>query len=147
MFLYVVTIEGSSMNPTLKEGDRVLVLRRPPIRFLRKSQIVVLDLSKAAFLPAPKPKVVIKRLVGLPGDTVLLPISQVDQSVVFADIAILRDDGHYEFQVPPAHCFVRADGHGSDSRHWGPIPLYAMVGVVIRRMSILTARKDENESA
>lgn len=125
------------MSPTLRADDRVLVLRHLPIGFLRKSQIVVLDLSKAASIPAPKPTVVIKRLTGLPGDIVWLPISQVDETVIFADIATLRDNEYYEFQVPPAHCFVMADGHGSDSRHWGPIPLNALVGVVIRRMSTL----------
>src|SRR5687767_11469906 len=103
IFLLVVTIEGSSMSPLLEDGDRVLVLRYFPIRVLRRSEILVLDLSKAASIPAPKPTAVIKRLAGLPGNIVRLPASEVEQDVLYATMSILSEDGFYEMQVPANH--------------------------------------------
>jgi signal peptidase I len=144
IFLCIVTVEGASMSATLEPDDLVLILKHFPISFLKKEQIAVLDLSQADSIPAPKPTVVIKRLIGLPGDIVRIHNLQVEEGVPFIDMSILSEDGYYEMQIPPGHCFVRADGKGSDSRHWGPIPLHAMVGVVIKRMSKPAVREREN---
>lgn len=139
ILLCVVTVEGASMSPTLDSDDQVLILKNFPISFLKKEQIAVLDLSQADSIPAPKPTVVIKRLIGLSGDVVRIHNSHVEEGVPFIDMAILNPDGYYEMEIPPGHCFVRADGTGSDSRHWGSIPLNALVGVVIKKMSKLEA--------
>jgi signal peptidase I len=134
LFLVIITVDGTSMIPTFYPGDRVLIFRRFPVRLLRKEQIAILDLSKADLIPDPKPVIVIKRLIGLQGDIIRIHTSQVNQGVPFINMSILSDDGYYQMRVPPKHCFVQADGKGSDSRHWGAIPLCALVGIVIKRM-------------
>ena len=122
------------MSPALEDGQQVLVLRHVPIWFLRKNKFVVFDLSRAENIPHPKPTIVIKRLIGLPKDTVRIHASHVDQGMPIFDMAALGEDGYYEIRIPPDHCYIQADGKGSDSRHWGPIPLYALVGIVIKKM-------------
>ncbi len=47
----VVTVEGSSMQPTLHEGDRVLV-RRTGIGQLRRGQVIVAEDPGRTGLPA-----------------------------------------------------------------------------------------------
>ena len=144
MFLCVVVVEGTSMYPILVSEDRVLILQHLPTSFLKKEQIAVLDLSKANSIPDPKPGVVIKRLIGLPGDVVRIHTSQIEEGSLFIDMSIFSEDGYYEMQIPIGHCFVRADGRGSDSRHWGPIPLHSLIGIVIRRMSKPAVSEREN---
>src|SRR6266571_228509 len=39
--LVVVTVQYTSMSPTLEDGDRVLVWRYWPARWLRKGQVVI----------------------------------------------------------------------------------------------------------
>jgi len=67
--LVAVLVQGDSMEPTLRPGDRVLV-RRMPLRRVRRGQLVV-------FAPPPdlpttldNPLWLVKRVVALPGDTV-----------------------------------------------------------------------------
>lgn len=134
MFLCIVTVEGFSMLPTLVPGDQVLILRRYPHWLLRMGQIVVSDLSKADSIPSPKPTIVIKRLVGVPGSIVKFHNSQVDPCTLFAGVATLDGEGYFKMQIPHQHYFVQADGQGSDSRHWGPLPFRTLVGVVIKKM-------------
>ena len=61
----------------------------------------------------------VKRLVGLPGDTV--------QS---------GSDETQRLAVPPRHLFVCGDDRpGSrDSRHWGPLPLRSLRGIVLTKL-------------
>jgi signal peptidase I len=60
-----VTVRGTSMLPTLRPDDRVLVLRWPA-RWLRRGQIVLL---RGYFGGAPR-HLVVKRVRGLAGDIV-----------------------------------------------------------------------------
>jgi signal peptidase I len=88
LLLCIVTVSGPSMAPTLRSRDRVLVLRRWPTKWLQKGQIVIGDLGQVltAFEQMPlearaKPLSTtsnfIKRVVGLPGDTVVIHISEL----------------------------------------------------------------------
>src|SRR5215207_5486678 len=99
-FLSIVTVDGVSMMPTLVSGDRVLILRHIPTSLLRREQIAVFDLSKADSIPSPKPTIVIKRLLSLPGDVVRIHQSHLGEGVPFIEMSVLRDDDYYEMEIP-----------------------------------------------
>ncbi|NJN53601.1 MAG: signal peptidase I [Anaerolineae bacterium] len=89
--LAIVTIQGSSMQPTLQPGDRVLVWRHYLPQWLKKGQIVLVWPSK----PLPPGVVIlqkgadpnlftvipyIKRVAGLPGDKIITHINELPEN-------------------------------------------------------------------
>ena len=79
----IVTIEHESMSPALHDGDRVLVFRYWPVKLLKRGDIILvwpwMDLIK--FNREPKPFGIIpyiKRVVGLPGDTIVTCLNELD---------------------------------------------------------------------
>lgn len=109
--LFVVRIDGVSMEPTFRSGDAVLAIRRPIGPPIRHGDVVVCRLP--AELPGP-PGYLVKRVAGLAGDA-------VDGAGV----------------VPPGRVYVLGDGTNSlDSRRLGPLPLSAVRGRVIARLSL-----------
>ena len=116
--LLVVLVEGASMVPTLHYGDRVLVWRLCPHRWLHRGRIVVVeheaDRARARWSSPQEPALYVKRVVGLPGDTVQWSPDT----------------------VPAGHLFVCGDNRpGSrDSRHWGPLPLHSLRGIVLAKL-------------
>ncbi|MFG1874755.1 signal peptidase I [Sphaerisporangium sp. NPDC049003] len=129
--LVVITVEGHSMEPTLLDRDRVLVLRRP-LRRVRRGQIVVLESPHPeglwARLPPPGHRLqgrewVVKRAVALPGDPV--------PPAVAAAAGIEDEDA----RVPSGSLVLIGDGKRSgDSRKWGPCPGDRLLGVVVARL-------------
>ncbi|MER7583619.1 S26 family signal peptidase [Kitasatospora sp. NPDC097691] len=134
--LSVVVVSGPSMSPALRPGQRVLVLRRGPAR-LRAGRIVVVapdGLGAPGFgtprlgtpgLAAPgggrarrqPDRLLVKRLVALPGDPVPQPVRPVVPGGT----------------VPGGHVVLLGDnpGFSTDSRMWGAIPARSVVGVVL----------------
>ena len=111
--LLLVTVLGESMLPTLRPGDRVLVVRRAGHR-LRPGDVVLL---RAPGPPDPVAGgVVVKRLVGVAGD----PLTPDMRAVVGAA------------RVPSGRVLVRGDGRRStDSRVWGALPAASLIGKVL----------------
>jgi len=116
---YPSKIRGASMFPTLHGPDSMGadVVWSTPVRNegllrLNRGDVVVLNSSH-------KPgKVLIKRLLGLPGDC----------------IACNRGRGH-AIVVPPGHAWVEGDNTpcSNDSTHFGAIPL----GLIISKASLI----------
>ncbi|WP_163507143.1 signal peptidase I [Fodinicola acaciae] len=116
--LVLVTVEGTSMTPTLRHGDRVLVRRRGPER-VRHGDIVVLEPPVTLTSPDDKTRWNVKRVVAMPGD----PVTPGDVPAGGPDV------------VPPGKLVVRGDGQvSSDSRTWGFYAADALLGVVIRQV-------------
>ncbi|RJS45518.1 signal peptidase I [Nocardioides cavernaquae] len=140
---FSVTVKGQSMEPTVREGDRLLV------KFWDRGTIKRFDLVEARVGVAKTP--VVKRVIGLPGDTVSIrfdrgaPVvavtpagSETAQYVVnptwegqIGDrvAPCCEDDGtagtqFHEVVVPDGKYWLLGDNWGSsdDSRTYGFVP-------------------------
>jgi signal peptidase I len=112
--LLVVRIDGVSMEPTFSSGDAVLALRAPVRRPLRRGDVVVCRLPVELQGPS---GFLVKRVTATAGELVS------------------------GASVPPGRIFLRGDGVRSyDSRSFGPLPLSAVHGRVIARLSLPVRR-------
>lgn len=133
LVLPVLQIEGTSMEPTLSNGDIVLLMKTT--RFERG------DLCAFTW----NNKLLVKRVVGLPGDwieidtdgTVYLNGDKLDEPYV-QQLALGECDLEFPFQVPQEQYFVIGDMRESsiDSRNSliGCIPKDQIVGKVFFRV-------------
>jgi signal peptidase I len=120
-------IEGNSMEPNLHNDEYVLIdkisyLLHPPER----GDIIV-------FTPPNNDRDYIKRVIGLPGDTVEVRGGQVYVNGVPLDepyLAQATNQSMDPLEVPPDRYFVMGDNrnNSSDSRSFGPITAQVIVG-------------------
>ncbi len=148
-------VEGFSMEPNLHSGQYIIVNRveylhidlnffrrllpggekvEPNLVYLfhmpRRGEIVVFE------YPKDTTRDYIKRVIGLPGETVEIRNGQVLINGVplfepyLNDVARAQTGNMPPVQVPPNAVFVMGDnrGNSSDSRNWGPLPLENIVG-------------------
>ena len=126
-----VVVEGTSMLPQLNDGERLLVNKLVYYKIqgvswghLERGDIVVF------WFPKEPDKSYVKRIIGLPGETV-----EVRNGLVFIDGQQLNEDylasehngNHPNFpakRVEDHHYFVMGDNrdNSSDSRYWGLVP-------------------------
>lgn len=143
--LGIVQVEGPSMWPTLKNGDRVLALRYWPARWLRRGQIIVTRFPPHGQYQVFHPKaargaVFIKRVAGLPGDTVVTHLTDLPDPLR-SDAQLEHDSqGNRVWHIPPSHYFVRGDSLGHDSAIAGPIPFRYLRGIVLTKLPGRTDR-------
>lgn len=136
-FFVITTVCGQSMHPTLLEGDRLLVMRYLPNYWLQNGQIVIGQIPIEEIQKTNdnvQPQILfVKRLIGLPGDEVTLPLTE-----------LRKRDGHYfskpgdhvTWVIPRKYCFVKGDAYASrDSVMWGPISQDSIMGVVLLKLS------------
>jgi signal peptidase I len=130
-FLHIFAMTGSSMSPTLDEGDRIFV-RKDSYRDREPEHN---DL--VAFLnPADRRQTWVKRVIALPGDTL-----EIKEGIVHLNGAAIKEVSSVRLDkaslppvtIPAHHCYVLGDNRGNsrDSRHFGPIPMIALVGKVV----------------
>ncbi len=120
--LILTTVDGPSMAPALRSGDRVLVRRT---RHPRRGQVALLRFPQ---LPSGAPtgdQLLLKRVVAVAGDR--LPPSWADPDIHGLAGAV----------VPPGCTVVLGDNRPTswDSRHYGFVPREQLVGVVVRHVS------------
>ncbi|NPA31563.1 MAG: signal peptidase I [Chloroflexi bacterium] len=126
-----IRVEGYSMVPTLRGGEFILV-NRLAYRFGRLPQrgdIIVFRPENNGLGDY------IKRVVGLPGDEIL-----VQNGTVFVNNQPLYEPYVLEkpfysgyWKVPEGHIFVLGDNrnHSTDSHILGPIPLERVIGQAV----------------
>ncbi|MDF5757520.1 S26 family signal peptidase [Spongiactinospora sp. TRM90649] len=118
----VVTVSGSSMEPTYRSHDRLLARRTTPDR-LRRGQVVVFSPPKPT-RRGPRPGWTVKRVVAAPGD----PVPR-DQVPALADVP--------ETEVPEGRLAVLGDNSAEsyDSRYFGYIPADSRIALVLRPLT------------
>lgn len=135
-------IPSESMDPTLITGDRVLVNKLSyRLHDVNRGDVVVFDRPKNLPGGPDDPKDLIKRVIGLPGDTVTARDGQVyvngrklDEPYLPAGTSTvtLRDQYSLEkgIKVPEGEVLVMGDNRSNsqDGRVFGPIPESSIVG-------------------
>lgn len=129
LFLAQATqVLGQSMEPNLHSTQRVVV-EKITYRFVhgpRRGDVVVIDAPDQS-------EMLIKRVVGLPGETIELRDGQVyiDGEPLTEPWAVNPGGGNYgPLTIPPLHVFVMGDNRGAsnDSRNFGPVAIEHIVG-------------------
>ncbi len=122
-----VRVENVSMKPTLVAGEFVLV-NRLSYRFgdFERGDVVVFH-----YPPHPEEDY-IKRVIGLPGDTVTIREGQVKVNESVLQENYISGPPQYSgaWQVPEGQLFVLGDNRNqsSDSHSWGFVPMNNVVG-------------------
>jgi signal peptidase I len=134
VFLYQpVKVEGTSMAPLISDQERIfinkLVYKFEPIS---RGDVVVF------WYPSDRTKSFIKRVVGLPGETVEIRQGHVyvngkslDEPYILP--AYLDTNSYPAFRVPQQQYFVMGDHRDSsnDSRMFGPVPAEYIYGKAV----------------
>lgn len=122
-------VDGQSMEPNLHTGQ-FLIVSRLAYRFgsPQRGDIIVFD------FPGNPGDDYVKRIIGLPGDTVLIDNNQVFVNDTLLNEPYLPPDdyttGTGRWVVPEGSFFVMGDNraHSSDSRAWGLLTKDRIIG-------------------
>lgn len=151
LYLYIIQpnqVKGQSMSPTFEDRDYIFTSKVNYRVDKPKNGDVVVFRS-----PQNKDIEYIKRIIGLPGDTIVFrncePVQQKDCDVelngqtlneayiqqktpLLYNSMYTKDE---EITVPDGQIFVMGDNRGGslDSRIFGPVPLTDVIGVVFFR--------------
>lgn len=130
-----VKVEGTSMQPNLVDQERVFV-NKFVYRFsqIHRGDIVVF------WYPRDTSKSFIKRVIGVPGDRILISQGQVFRNGRLVNEPYVLPE-YFDFEsyaaqvVPPGHYYVLGDHRSSsnDSRNWGLVPETNIFGKAIFR--------------
>lgn len=130
-------VKGQSMDPNFEDGD-YLIIDEISYRF-REPQRGEVIVFKYPLNPSQK---FIKRIIGLPGETVEIKNNQViisgkplDESAYLPEDTLTPDMGFERITLAENEYFVLGDNrlHSSDSRVWGPLPKENIIGLAFFR--------------
>jgi signal peptidase I len=134
-------VDGRSMAPTFQDGDRIIVSR---LNFMfeepTRGDIIVFNSMRAS----EPTTMLIKRLIGLPGDTIKIAENQVYVNGAPLDEPYINEPcqcGDLERTLGANEYFVLGDNrnHSTDSRSFGVVTQDHIVGKVLFRYYPLTA--------
>ena len=134
VFLYQpVKVEGTSMMPRLVDQERIFINKFVyQIEAIERGDVIVFR------YPYDETKSYIKRVIGLPGDTVTLAKGEVFINGQKLDEPYLIDEyrdrqNQLAMVVPPDEYYVLGDRRNSsnDSRVWGPVPRNFIYGKAV----------------
>lgn len=117
-----VRVEGKAMMPGLKNGDKVFMKKK--FSDLTRGDIVV------HYYPMDTTKSYIKRIIGLPGETLMIEDGKISINGALLEEPYLSDEWKSSdslpepVKIPDGHYFVLGDNrrNSSDSRYWGTVP-------------------------
>jgi signal peptidase I len=125
-----IRVDGSSMEPTLHAGQFVIV-NKLAYRFgaAARGDVIVFH------FPRNPDQEYIKRVIGLPGDTVAVENGQITVNGELLDEPYLDGQTGYPgiWTVPVGHIFVLGDNRNNsfDSHNWGTVPMDYVIGKAI----------------
>lgn len=122
-----VRVDGFSMNPTLQDGEFVLVNRLAyRLGQPQRGDIIVFH------FPLDPSQDLIKRVIGLPGDEILVRNGVVSVNSVPLDEPYIAESPLYsgQWNVEAGHLFVLGDNRNdsSDSHAWGAVAYENVIG-------------------
>ena len=132
-------VSGSSMDPTFKNGD-YLIIDEISYRFHepKRDEVIVFR------YPNDPKKFFIKRIIGLPGETIDIidgsvtihnPTTKIDLKMN-EPYVVNHSGGNTHFELKDGEYFVMGDNRpaSSDSRYWGAVPRENIVGHAFPRL-------------
>ena len=128
-------VQGTSMLPLLADGERIVV-NKFVYRFqpIQRGDVVVF------WYPKDPSVSFIKRVVGVPGDTVelrsgALYVNNVRVEEDYLKLAFRDSDSYSAVTVPKGFYYVLGDHRNSsnDSRSWGEVPVKYIYGKAVFR--------------
>lgn len=156
-------VDGPSMQSTLQNKDRLVVLKLPRTisRITKKpyipkrADIVIFNKHGSIDIATQQDKQLVKRVVGLPGERVVVDEGKItiynqdsptgfnpDISEAYSE-SVGYTPGKVDITVPANEIFVVGDNrtNSSDSRFFGTVPVRDIVGeVILRILPINSAR-------
>lgn len=165
----IMQVSGPSMNPTLQNGEHVLVLYNKEVT---RGSVVILEVNDEDYLEKVSPtENWIKRVIGVPGDTITwtkdcklyvngelyieeyFPDNHFNQDTFDPNKSGYSFDGEFKYideygnvatsmTIPEGYYFVMGDhrDNSKDSRHIGLIPEENIVGVATYIMDFVVPR-------
>lgn len=122
-----VRVDGFSMVPTLQDGEYVLVSRLS----YKTGQPERGDIIVFSF-PADQRQDLIKRVIGLPGETISVKDRVVSVNGKPLTETYIADSPFYtgEWTIPEGNLFVLGDNRNDskDSHQWGLLPMENVIG-------------------
>jgi signal peptidase I len=146
------SIPSGSMEPTLQIGDRILVNKLSyHLHGVDRFDIVVFSTPPDEGCAGPPVADLVKRVIGLPGETIslrdgdvyidgrLLPepfLSPASRHDTYPGPAHVPFSLHQPYRIPSGDVYMMGDNRAfsCDSRYWGPIPESTIVGKVDMRI-------------
>lgn len=132
-------VSGSSMDPTFKDADYLIVDQLSKrFEFPARESVVIIR------FPKDTSKFFIKRLIGFPGETVTINNGVVtiynDQNkngiTLKESYVTYKKDENFSITLKEDEYFVMGDNRAGsyDSRSWGPLPKKYIIGVPVLRL-------------
>lgn len=128
-------IPSESMLPTLKVGDRLIIDKVSyHISGIKRGDIIVFKAPPSSNLD----ETLIKRVIGLPGDTVAIKngLVYINNQPLNEPYELEKPRGDYKtITVPENSFFVMGDNRNNsyDSRFWGVVPEELIIGKAVAR--------------
>ncbi len=125
-----VRVDGFSMKPTLQDGEYILVSKLAyKLGHPQRGDIVVF------IFPVNPAEDLIKRVIGLPGDTISVQDGVLSINGVTMDEPYINAPPAYNgtWKVSPEELFVLGDNRNDsrDSHQWGLLPIGKVIGKAV----------------
>ncbi|HAX69252.1 MAG TPA: signal peptidase I [Anaerolineales bacterium] len=125
-----VRVDGFSMRPTLEDGEFLLVDKVSYfLGEVKRGDIIVFH------FPLNPDEELIKRVIGLPGDQIVVQDSQVFVNGQMLNEPYIAQPPLYngDWMVADGHLFVLGDNrnNSNDSKDWGMLPAENVVGKAV----------------
>jgi signal peptidase I len=142
------SIPSGSMEPTLQIGDRIVVDKLSyHLHGVDRGNIIVFSTPPKEDCAGPPVADLVKRVIGLPGETISLAggrvyingrnlaepwLPQSEQNATEPGPSAAPYSLHHPYRIPSGDVYVMGDNRtfSCDSRYWGPVQESTIVGKV-----------------